>query len=55
MSGDILRFSHMLSWCAQGQFFTRFRDQDYFCLMDTTEYISSLYVIMEVEVTLTKL
>jgi len=32
-----------------------FMDQDYFYLMDTTEYISSLYFIMEVKTALTKL
>jgi len=55
MSGDILQFSHMPSWCGQGQFFTRFRDQDYFYLTDTTKHISCLYFIMEVETALTKL
>jgi len=55
MSGDILQFSHTPSWCAQGQFFTGFRDQDYFSLTDTTEYISCLYSIMEVETALIKL
>ena len=49
MSGAILQSSHMPLWCAQGKFFTRFRDQDYFYLMDTTEFISCIYFMMEVE------